>query len=96
MILSDCPRRKSKIILKICKCKPQVWTYFKRHHYLSGNLLNNSDCYLATWNDKLVAFASVRCLPGKFKNNKKAYIEQLILEWEFIEIIIVNYGSLQS
>ena len=75
MILSDCPRRKSKIILKICKCKPQVWTYFKRHHYLSGNLLNNSDCYLATWNDKLVAFASVRCLPGKFKNNKKAYIE---------------------
>ena len=68
-------RQKPDIVLKVNKCCTEVWQFFRQHHYLSSDILKSADCYVITWNNKLVAFASVRPMPGKFIENKKAYME---------------------
>ena len=68
-------RQKPDIVLKVNKCCTEVWQFFRQHHYLSSDILKSADCYVITWNNKMVAFASVRPMPGKFIENKKAYME---------------------
>ncbi|MBL4700321.1 GNAT family N-acetyltransferase [bacterium AH-315-I18] len=56
--------RRPDIQLKIHACKKNVWGLFKHHHYLSSTLNNASRCYIATWDDKPVAFCSTLHLYG--------------------------------
>ena len=38
---------------------------FAHHHYLSAEIPPIVDCYLATWDDVVIGFCCVICLPGK-------------------------------
>lgn len=50
--------RRPSIHLNISKCKNSVWRLFRDHHYLTGEINNSAECYLATIDDKPVAFTS--------------------------------------
>lgn len=60
---SDGLRRRPDITLKIEKVHPKAWKLFKNHHYLSRNLNNSAQCYLASWNNEPVAFCAVLSQP---------------------------------
>jgi len=59
-----------QFISKDCLCRPsleldiipadfQDWVYFKKHHYLSGDLSKSSHCYKAILNKEPVAFLAI-------------------------------------
>lgn len=56
--------RRPGIQLEIRSCKQDQWRLFKRHHYLSGNLNKAARCYVATWDNKPIAFCSTLHLYG--------------------------------
>ena len=73
-------RQKPEIVLKVNKCVPEVWQFFKQHHYLSSELLKNSNCYIITWNDKIVSFMAIRSMCGRFKDGRsKAVMEHRLV-----------------
>ena len=47
-----------KISLEVRKCSRDIWPIFGRHHYLSASLSNAAQCYVATIDDRPVAFTS--------------------------------------
>jgi Acetyltransferase (GNAT) family. len=57
--------RRPKITIKVDTCDKGIWTMFKRHHYLSGELNNASRCYVAYIEDEIVAFASILAFPSR-------------------------------
>lgn len=52
------PRRHPEILLRIHETNYQTWPLFRGHHYLDANLNHAARCFVATWNDKPVAFTS--------------------------------------
>lgn len=57
--------RRPKIRLAICRCLPEAWGPFKRHHYLSADLPTRSArCFIAIAAGQAVAFASILPCPG--------------------------------
>tara|TARA_Y100001933_G_C19014605_1_gene570787 strand:+ start:15629 stop:16657 length:1029 start_codon:yes stop_codon:yes gene_type:complete len=56
--------RRPDIQIHIRACKQDQWRLFKRHHYLSNNLNKAARCYIATWNNKPIAFCSTLHLYG--------------------------------
>ncbi|WP_442484002.1 GNAT family N-acetyltransferase [Aeoliella sp. SH292] len=50
--------RRPTIELQIHRTDLRAWPLFARHHYLSGSLAPQSECYLATWNGVPVHFAA--------------------------------------
>jgi GNAT superfamily N-acetyltransferase len=64
----DCLRR-PKIKIEIRRCDASVWGMFSHHHYLSETLNKSSRCFVATWGEEVVGFASALAFPsGNFKN----------------------------
>lgn len=51
-------RQRPPIKLCIFRTKYQAWEIFKNHHYLSGEIHKSAFCFLATWNQKPVAFSA--------------------------------------
>jgi GNAT superfamily N-acetyltransferase len=50
-------------------CKREVWSLFAPHHYLTTSLNISARCWVATWDDDLVAFTSTITMPsGTLKN----------------------------
>jgi GNAT superfamily N-acetyltransferase len=66
------PRRsvqRPPIHISITPCAMDAWRLFSPHHYLSNAINKSARCWLATWNDEIVGFASVLAFPnGNFKN----------------------------
>lgn len=52
-------RRRPPIRLQVHRCRHEVWSMFKRHHYLSADLHRSAQCYLATWQDRPTCFAAI-------------------------------------
>ena len=50
--------RRPTIELEIYRTKLEAWKLFARHHYMSGSLALQAECYLATWNGQPVCFAA--------------------------------------
>jgi len=53
-----CLRRRPSIPLAVFRCRPAAWQLFHAHHYLSGSLSPAAVCFLATWQDRPVAFSA--------------------------------------
>jgi ABC-type lipoprotein export system ATPase subunit len=53
-----CLQRRPAITLTIFRCRPAAWRLFHQHHYLSGVLSKSAVCFLATWQDRPVAFSA--------------------------------------
>jgi GNAT superfamily N-acetyltransferase len=53
-----CLRRRPAIQLDIVRCAPSAWPLFAPHHYLSGAHARGTVCFLASWQQRPVAFSS--------------------------------------
>ncbi len=62
--------RRPPIRLEIVRCAREAWRMFARHHYLSGNLSNFAQCYLALWEGMPAAFCATLSLIG-CKNRRR-------------------------
>ena len=69
-------RQKPEIVLKVSQCAKQIWSMFAKHHYLSSELNKSADCYLISWNDKIVAFASILPMPGRFGSDTRLCVSE--------------------
>jgi len=52
-------RRRPQLQLYIHRCRSNIWPMFSKHHYLSGKLNPSAQCFLATINNRPVAFCAV-------------------------------------
>ncbi|MEN0109736.1 MAG: GNAT family N-acetyltransferase, partial [Planctomycetota bacterium] len=62
MATGDLQRRRLRrpaIELEVHRCRVAAWRLFARHHYLTGSIAPQAECYLATWNGEPVSFAAV-------------------------------------
>lgn len=53
-----CLQPRPAISLRVFRCRPQAWRLFQQHHYLSDQLAGSAVCFLATWQDRPVAFSA--------------------------------------
>jgi ABC-type transport system involved in cytochrome c biogenesis ATPase subunit len=53
-----CLRRRPAIHLALSRCEASRWTLFAPHHYLSEALNPSAVCFLATWDERPVAFSA--------------------------------------
>jgi GNAT superfamily N-acetyltransferase len=53
-----CLQRRPAIRLRIVRCKASAWPLFAPHHYLNTGLAHTAACFLATWQDRPVAFSA--------------------------------------
>ncbi|MCI0640704.1 MAG: ABC transporter ATP-binding protein [Gemmataceae bacterium] len=51
-------RRRPSICLHIVRCRASAWPLFAPHHYLSERLHKSAVCFLATWQERPVAFSA--------------------------------------
>lgn len=58
-------QRRPPIDLVLRRCERDAWTLFAPHHYLTGDLNRSARCFLATWDDRPVAFVAVLPLMGR-------------------------------
>jgi len=52
-----------RIDIVIRKCSRNEWNRFRRFHYLDTHIHRAAYCWLGTWNDVPVSFASVLSMP---------------------------------
>jgi ABC-type hemin transport system ATPase subunit len=50
--------RRPRIALQVFRARASAWTLFAHHHYLSHSLAPSAVCFLATWQDRPVAFSA--------------------------------------
>jgi ABC-type lipoprotein export system ATPase subunit len=53
-----CLQRRPAVALTVVRCQASAWPLFAAHHYLSGALARSAVCFLATWDDRPVAFSA--------------------------------------
>ena len=51
-------RRWPAVILEVCRCPASAWKLFAPHHYLNHALAPSAWCFVATWNERPVAFSA--------------------------------------
>jgi GNAT superfamily N-acetyltransferase len=51
-------RRRPPIALDILRVAPSAWPLFAPHHYLSAAIANSAVCFVASWQDRPVAFSA--------------------------------------
>src|SRR5262249_35041944 len=51
-------RRRPDVVLRVVRCAASAWPLFAHHHYLSGALARSAVCFLATWDERPVAFSA--------------------------------------
>lgn len=61
--------QRPKISIKIFRCSHEAWSMFKEHHYLDKSINKAAHCFLATWNDIPVGFASALAMPNPYIEN---------------------------
>ena len=81
------PRQRPPINLRIYKTNNSAWTLFKGHHYLDAKISDAAQCYVATWNDKPVAFTSFIHFPhASFSNGKREHRTVVLPDFQGIGI----------
>lgn len=63
-----CLWRRPEIQLEVLPCSRQAWVLFAHHHYLTAKIMNNSRCFMAIWDGRLVGFSSSMSMPCSVKN----------------------------
>jgi GNAT superfamily N-acetyltransferase len=66
-----CLQRHPEIRLEIHKADRRAWSLFRGHHYLSRDINEAAQCYVATWNGSPVAFTSYLHFPHATARNIK-------------------------
>ena len=82
-----CIRRRPNINLKIYATDISAWKLFAGHHYLSADISNAAKCFVATWNDKPVAFTSYLHHPhSAIKNLKREHRTVVLPDFQGVGI----------
>jgi len=78
--------RRPSLRLEICRCLPDAWRLFRRHHYLSAKLCTRGvRCFLGLVDDQPVAFAAVLPCPGLTGNSR---VSRLVVlpDWQGVGV----------
>lgn len=71
-------RRFPSIVIELHETTSSAWRIFREHHYLDHALHKAAKCFIATWNEKPVAFVSVLHFPhptcAKFKREHRTVV----------------------
>jgi energy-coupling factor transporter ATP-binding protein EcfA2 len=59
-----CLRRRPAIRLHVFRCQASAWPLFAPNHYLNTGLVRSAVCFLATWEERPVAFSAWLPLVG--------------------------------
>lgn len=68
-----------EICLRIHQAKPDAWSLFRGHHYLSKDLNKAAQCFVATWNGNPVGFTSFLHFPHPVLKNTKREHRTVVL-----------------
>jgi GNAT superfamily N-acetyltransferase len=80
-------RRRPEIKLHVYATDVSTWPIFRGHHYLSADIANAAQCYVATWNDKPVAFCSVLHFPHpRVRNFKREHRTVVLPDYQGVGI----------
>lgn len=80
-------RRRPEIKLSVYQSDVSAWRIFRGHHYLSADLHKAAHCFVATWNDKPVAFSSAIHHPhGTVKNFKREHRTVVLPDYQGVGI----------
>lgn len=71
-----CARQSKKIVLEVNQCCKQVWSMFAKYHYLSAQLNNSADCYIASWNNLPIGFGAILMMPGRFGSDTRKCVSE--------------------
>lgn len=61
------------IHIQVHRCSWRTWPHFRSHHYLTGSIHKQAQCFLGFWNDRPVVFTAVLAFPHPLL--KKAFRE---------------------
>jgi GNAT superfamily N-acetyltransferase len=78
--------QRPKIKLEICRCLPDAWVLFKRHHYLSSEMSTRGPrCFLGIVNGQAIAFACILPCPGLTGGSRVSRVV-VLPDWQGIGI----------
>lgn len=61
--------RRPTITLEVLPCTSGAWTFFRNHHYLSGDINKAARCWIISWEGTAIGFAAALAFPcGTIKN----------------------------
>lgn len=71
-------RQRPEISINVFRTTTKSWEAFREHHYLDHEINKAAQCYIATWNEKPVAFSSVIHFPhavcSRFKREHRTVV----------------------
>lgn len=80
-------RRRPEIHLRVYKANSLAWELFRGHHYLDTSINKAAQCFVATWNDKPVAFTSyLHFVHAQVKNAKREHRTVVLPDFQGVGI----------
>jgi GNAT superfamily N-acetyltransferase len=75
--------RRPEIGIELRPAQPEAWSFFSRHHYLSGDINKSARCWIALWEGLLVGFAAAIAYPsGTVKNAWRGHRTVVLPEFQ--------------
>jgi GNAT superfamily N-acetyltransferase len=66
--------RRPSIELEILPCSIEIWSKFRNHHYLTGDINKGARCWIAVWDGIPVGFSAVIPFPsGSVRNGYRGH-----------------------
>lgn len=80
-------RKREPVELDVRRCDRSVWSIFRQHHYLTGDMNKAAQCYAAYWGDAIVGFCAVLAFPnGNFKNAYRGHRTVVLPDYQGLGI----------
>lgn len=80
-------QRHPEIVLRVYKTDHTAWRLFRGHHYLDSSISKAAQCFVATWNDKPVGFASyIHFVHGTVLNAKREHRTVVLPDYQGVGI----------
>ena len=75
--------RRPSIRIELQPAQPEAWSFFSKHHYLSGDINRSARCWIAVWDGLLVGFAAAISFPsGSVKNAWRGHRTVVLPEFQ--------------
>lgn len=75
------------IEIRLLPCSTKVWSLFRNHHYLSGDINKSSRCWVAIWDNVIVGFVSILAYPsGTVKNAWRGHRTVILPDYQGLGI----------
>jgi GNAT superfamily N-acetyltransferase len=76
-----------EIKVEIFRADRHIWSMFKDHHYLTGELSNASRCFVAVWEGQIVGFLASMTMPnGYIKNSWRGHRVVILPDYQGLGI----------